>query len=226
MTTGIELTTRLQYSFQDSKLLSLALTHRSKSASNYERLEFLGDSILNFIVAEALYERFPDASEGVLSRLRADLVCKETLAQVSRKLSIGSHVVLGGGELKSGGFNRDSILADSFEAIVGAVYKDGGLTEVRRFVTCHLSEELESANPSAVNKDPKSKLQEFLQKRSLDLPGYSVIGVSGEPHCQRFVVECIVQAIPESFQGEGTSRRSAEQEAAEKAYRYLTATDD
>lgn len=217
-----ELADQLEYLFNDDRLLQLALTHRSRSADNNERLEFLGDSILNFVIAETLFERFPDAPEGVLSRLRAGLVRKETLADVARRLNLGAHFRLGSGELKSGGFNRDSILADGFEAVVGAIYKDGGIQEARRFVLNQLCVQLQQANPAAVRKDPKSELQEFLQKYAFDLPDYHVVETYGEPHCQHFVVECTIESIPEKFRGEGASRRNAEQDAAAKAYRYLT----
>jgi len=220
------LTTKLNYTFKDDNLLQLALTHRSKSARNYERLEFLGDSILSFLIAEALYERFPLAAEGVLSRIRADLVRKQTLAEVARRLDLGSCIELGSGELRSGGFNRDSILADSFEAVIGAVYQDGGLDAARRVVLHQFSGYLRNMSPESAKKDPKSKLQELLQKHALDLPVYEIIEVRGEPHCQHFVIECLIENESKRFQGEGTSRRGAEQDAAGKAFEYLSSAYD
>lgn len=213
---------KLQYEFSDAGLLEQALTHRSKGGHNYERLEFLGDSILNFIIAEELFDRFPETKEGTLSRLRASLVQKDTLAVLARELALGDHLLLGGGELKSGGYNRDSILADALEAIIGAVSKDGGLEAARAFVLRIFSEKLARIHPTTMRKDPKTSLQELLQKRGAELPVYKVIHVRGEPHAQHFVVECSASGLPEPVVGEGRSRRNAEQEAASKAYAALT----
>ncbi len=216
----------LKYSFSDGALLEQALTHRSKGDRNYERLEFLGDSVLNFIIAEELYDRFPDTKEGTLSRLRANLVRKETLATLARQLQVGNHLVLGGGELKSGGYKRDSILSDALEAIIGAIYKDGGLEAARAFLVRTFGQMLTQIDPSKMLKDPKSRLQEFLQERSVNIPTYNVLKIHGEPHKQHFVVECVVDSLAVSVHGEGRSRRIAEQEAAAKAYELLIRPHD
>jgi ribonuclease-3 len=214
--------TALQYAFSDPGLLEQALTHRSKGNRNYERLEFLGDSILNFVIAEALFERFPAASEGPLSRSRAALVRKETLAQLARSLDLGARLLLGGGELKSGGFNRDSILADSLEAIIGAIYVDGGIMAARDFVLRLYESLLSDVNPARVQKDPKTRLQEMLQERGMRVPDYEVLEVRGEAHDQHFVVQCRVEALDTPVRGEGSSRRRAEQDAATRAIEQLS----
>ena len=222
-----ELTQQLGYVFRDAALLARALTHRSHSSRNYERLEFLGDSILSFIVADVLYDRFPQLSEGELTRLRATLVRRETLATLARALDLGNCLDLGSGELKSGGFDRDSILADALEAVFGAVYKDGGIEAVRSVVLRRYQPILDSIDPNSILKDPKTRLQEFLQRKSLATPTYSVLDVSGEPHQQRFVVECRVPGLTQAVQGEGSSRRYAEQAAATRACELLKCeTDD
>ena len=224
MTTMDELRTlqsRLGYDFEDIGLLERALTHRSKGPDNNERLEFLGDSILGFIVAEWLYERFPDIAEGKLSRMRSAVVRKETLTKVARELNIQNALTLGEGELKSGGHNRDSILADAMEGLIGAVYLDSGLDQTRDMVTRHFEDVLISLTPASVYKDPKSVLQEYLQQRSLPLPIYEVVQIEGEPHCQVFQVACTIEGHDEPFVAVGSSRRSAEQLAAEKAFSTL-----
>lgn len=221
-----ELGKRLQYVFRDARLLARALTHRSSGTQNYERLEFLGDSILNFLVADVLYDRFPGLSEGELTRLRATLVRRETLAALARGLGLGDFLELGGGELKSGGFDRDSILADALEAVFGAVYKDGGVDAIRQ-VALHLyTPVLRDIDPRSIVKDPKTRLQEFLQGRSLPTPNYEVVAVSGEAHQQHFVVLCRVTALNEPVRGEGSSRRNAEQAAAALACEQLGCDDD
>lgn len=221
-----ELTRRLGYSFRDAQLLARALTHRSKGSANYERLEFLGDSILSFVIADALYDRFPRLSEGELTRLRASLVRRETLAGVARELGLGAHLELGGGELKSGGFDRNSILADALEALFGAIYKDSGLEEARTVVLELFRLVLERIDPDAILKDPKTRLQECLQRRALPTPSYEVLTVSGEPHQQHFVVECRVTGLAGPVRGEGTSRRHAEQAAAARACELLDCDAD
>lgn len=221
-----ELTRRLGYSFRDAQLLARALTHRSKGSANYERLEFLGDSILSFVVADALYDRFPRLSEGELTRLRASLVRRETLAGVARELGLGEHLELGGGELKSGGFDRNSILADALEALFGAIYKDSGLEDVRTVVLGLFRPVLERIDPDAILKDPKTRLQECLQRRALPTPSYEVLTVSGEPHQQHFVVECRVTGLAGPVRGEGASRRHAEQAAAARACELLDCDAD
>lgn len=219
-----DLCRRLHYTFADPALLARALTHRSRSAENYERLEFLGDSLLGLVIATELYHRFPDLSEGELTRLRASLVKKETLAAIARGLELGECLALGGGEMKSGGFDRDSILADALEAVFGAVYEDGGLAAAQELVRRLYGPHLERLNARAVPKDPKTRLQEHLQKQSLPVPIYNVLHVSGEPHSQVFVVECRIPDLSLSTQGEGASRRAAEQQAASRALERLQAT--
>lgn len=221
-----ELTKRLGYVFRDGALLARALTHRSHSSRNYERLEFLGDSILSFVIADVLYDRFPQLSEGDLTRLRATLVRRETLATLARELDLGDCLELGSGELKSGGFDRDSILADTLEAVFGAVYKDGGIEAVRTVVLHRYQSILDSIDPSSILKDPKTRLQEFLQRKSLATPIYTVLEISGEPHQQRFVVECRVPGLAEALRGEGNSRRYAEQAAATRACELLNCEAD
>jgi ribonuclease III len=212
---------KLDYTFTQPALLERALTHRSRGAANYERLEFLGDSILSFVVSHELYERFPDLSEGELTRLRASLVKKETLAAVARELSLGEALALGGGELKSGGFDRDSILADSLEAVIGAVYLDGGIDSSRALILRLLQTHLQRLDHDSIPKDPKTELQEYLQKRSLPLPVYNVLQVAGDPHSQMFVVECELPELQLSVRGQGASRRAAEQQAAQSALERL-----
>lgn len=215
------LAARLGHVFQDTGLLTRALTHRSKSSRNYERLEFLGDSILSFVVADVLFERFPQLSEGQLTRLRATLVRRETLAGLARTLELGEFLQLGGGELKSGGFDRDSILADALEALFGAVYRDGGMAAARDVILGLYAPVMAGLDPETVRKDPKTRLQEFLQKRALATPSYEVLQVSGEAHNQHFVVECRVAGLDRVVRGEGASRRYAEQAAAASACELL-----
>jgi ribonuclease-3 len=195
----------------------LALTHRSFAGRNNERLEFLGDAILNFVAGEALFERFPQAREGQLSRLRARLVKGETLAVLARGFDLGEYLRLGSGELKSGGFRRESILADALEALIGAIYLDAGMDVARQRVLGWLSNELDSLTLVDTNKDPKTRLQEFLQSRGTDLPRYDVVDIQGEPHCRTFFVQCEVALLNDKTQGQGASRRIAEQVAAAAA---------
>jgi len=208
---------QLGYSFTQPKLLLLALTHRSFSHQNNERMEFLGDSILGFLIAEALFGRFPGAREGQLSRLRAKLVKGQTLAAIARRFSLGDWLQLGSGELKSGGFRRESILADTLEAVLGAIYLDGGIVAARRRALAWFADELASLTLEAPNKDAKTRLQEFLQSRGCELPQYQVLQVQGEPHQRHFVVECSAALLKEKTQGQGGSRRIAEQLAARAA---------
>jgi ribonuclease-3 len=202
----------LGYMFQQPDLLDEALTHRSASARNNERLEFLGDALLNLVIAEYLFEHYPKASEGELSRLRASLVKGETLAELARSLKLGDWLNLGPGELKSGGFRRESILSDTMEAIFGAVYLDGGLVACRDLIVRLYRDWLVRLASASELKDPKTRLQEYLQARQQALPVYTVLEVRGEPHEQYFTVECAVadtRAV-----AAGSSRRKAEQEAA------------
>ncbi|MEK7206362.1 MAG: ribonuclease III [Pseudomonadota bacterium] len=218
-----ELYRRLNYSFKESVLLQRALTHRSKSSDNYERLEFLGDSVLGFVISAELFTRYPDIPEGDLTRLRASLVKKQTLALLARELELGDFLALGEGELKSGGFNRDSILADALEAIFGAICMDSSYDETRR-VILHLYQEMFARlNPYSIPKDPKTRLQEHLQKHSLPTPIYQICEVTGEAHSQSFVVECWVPGIDKTLRGTGTTRRNAEQQAAALALELLDA---
>ena len=208
----------LGYRFSDPLLLRQALTHRSYGAPHNERLEFLGDGVLNFIIASLLYERFPVLPEGDLSRLRAHLVNQETLSQLARTLDLGQYLLLGEGELKSGGFRRPSILADAFEGILGAIYVDGGFEAAVDVVRRIYEPLLAELDPKSLGKDPKTLLQEYLQGRRLSLPVYNVVSVSGEAHEQCFQVECVILELSIRAEGEGSSRRSAEQNAARSAY--------
>jgi ribonuclease-3 len=213
---------RLAYSFRQPALLERALTHRSRSALNYERLEFLGDSVLGFAISSELYQRYPGLSEGELTRLRASLVKKNTLAALAREIGLGEHLMLGEGELKSGGYDRDSILADALEAIFGAICLDGGVGEAARVILHLYRDRLNRLDPQTIPKDPKTQLQEYLQKHSQPTPTYVIRAVTGEPHNQRFIVECLVPGLDEPVRGEGHSRRLAEQQAAAEALVRLT----
>lgn len=208
---------KLGHSFTSQELMLLALTHRSFAGRNNERLEFLGDAILNFVAGEALFERFPQAREGQLSRLRARLVKGETLAVLARGFELGEYLRLGSGELKSGGFRRESILADALEALIGAIYLDAGMDVARERVLAWLADQLDGLTLVDTNKDPKTRLQEFLQSRAAELPRYEVVDIQGEPHCRTFFVQCEIALLTEKTQGQGASRRIAEQVAAAAA---------
>jgi ribonuclease-3 len=212
---------RLGYRFRDPALLEAALTHRSASRTNYERLEFLGDSVLNFVVALLAFRAFPEAPEGDLSRYRAALVSAPTLAAVATTLALGDQLRLGSGELKSGGFRRDSILADCLEAILGAIYLDGGLEAAGDVVERLLGHRLRELPAAEILKDPKTRLQEALQSRGLPLPRYALDEIGGEPHEQWFVASCEAPALSLRASGRGSSRRRAEQEAAQKVLEAL-----
>lgn len=188
---------------------------------NNERLEFLGDAILNFVIADALFQGFPVVDEGVLSRLRANIVKGETLAVLARKIQLGDRLLLGAGEMKSGGYRRDSILAGALESIIGAVYLDGGMEASRELILSVFSDELAKASPDKVIKDAKTRLQELLQSRQKPLPVYTVSRIEGQDHDQIFHISCAIEALPEVVVGCGGSRRKAEQNAAEKALRLL-----
>lgn len=207
----------LEYHFRDPARLTAALTHRSAGSRNNERLEFLGDAILSFVIAEVLYQRFPEAAEGDLSRLRATLVKKESLAALARTLQLGDCLTLGGGELKSGGYRRESILADAMEAVFGAVYLDGGWESCRSLILRLYERALRELPPLAALKDPKTRLQEYLQSRKAPLPEYRVHDVGGAPHARTFNVTCAVTGLGIEATGTGRSRRKAEQAAAEAA---------
>ncbi|EEX39064.1 ribonuclease III [Vibrio sp. Vb2880] len=216
------LETKLGYQFNNAELISLALTHRSANGKHNERLEFLGDSILSFVIADDLYHRFPKVNEGDMSRMRATLVRGNTLAELGREFDLGDYLKLGPGELKSGGFRRDSILADAVEAIIGAIYLDSDIEVARATVLSWYQSRLEAIKPGVSQKDPKTRLQEFLQGRRKPLPVYTVTNIKGEAHNQEFTVACDIAGIGAPVIGKGTSRRKAEQAAAETALEQLT----
>lgn len=223
MTRKLEsLSVKLGLTFNDPQLFKTALTHRSASSKNNERLEFLGDSVLGFVVAQRLYEKFPEASEGVLSRLRASLVNQESLAELARKYEIGNYLRLGSGELKSGGYRRDSILSDALEAILGAIVKDQGFSACQQWILEIFSEKMEELTLDNWRKDPKTRLQEAMQAKKLDLPVYELLTMSGMPHEQTFKIECRIALIDDVCTGSGASRKKAEQEAAEKMLAKLS----
>lgn len=205
---------RLGYRFKDQRQLQLALTHRSHSATNNERLEFLGDSILNFLMGEALFNKFSEAREGQMSRLRSQLVKGDTLAELAREFELGDCLVLGEGEMKSGGHRRDSILADAVEAIIGAIYIEAGLDICRERVVSWYAGRLNELTLDTSAKDPKSRLQEFMQSQHQPLPEYRVIEVGGEGHAQVFTIECHVGIAKQPTRAQASSRREAEKQAA------------
>jgi ribonuclease III len=215
------LAVRLDYVPRDRSLFVLALTHRSADGPNNERLEFLGDSVLNLLLSERLYREFPTASEGDLSRLRARLVSEEPLAEVAMEMQLGELLSLGSGELKTGGFRRQSILADAFEALCGALYLDGGLEAVRTQIGPMFEPRIGALPEPSTLKDAKTRLQEHLQADGRPLPLYTVKRTSGEPHAQIFLVTCSVPHVSVETEGEGPSRRRAEQIAAQAALRAL-----
>jgi len=216
---------KLDYTFREPDLLRQALTHRSYGAPHNERMEFVGDAVLNCVVGVALYERFPALPEGDLSRVRAGLVNGDTLARVARQLGLGSEIHLGEGEVKNGGAERPSILADALEALFGAVYLDGGFDAARRVIVTCYANVLRDVDPGALGKDPKTSLQEWLQARRWPVPEYVVTATSGEPHEQRFTVECRIPRLNIVASGEGSSRRAAEQAAADVASALILAAD-
>lgn len=205
------------HQFGDPALLRRALTHRSYGADHNERLEYLGDSIVNCVIALELYERFPGLSEGELSRLRANLVNQQSLLGIAQQLGIGEFLLLGEGELKSGGAQRPSILADSVEAILGAVMLDGGFTAAQGVVRRLFAGSLAGIDPNVSGKDAKTMLQEFTQGRGITLPVYTLLGTQGHAHAQTFRVQCTIDELKIRTEGQGASRRAAEQDAAGKA---------
>jgi ribonuclease-3 len=211
---------------RQQRLLEQALTHRSASGDNNERLEFLGDALLGFVIAEELAERFADADEGQLSRLRASLVKRETLSLLARGLELGDYLRLGAGELRTGGYARDSILADALEAVFAAVYIDQGFESARAVILTLFRDLLAGAGKKATVKDPKTRLQELLQARSRPLPEYEVLGVNGKQHAQTFRVRCTLTDDGEVSEGEGTSRRRAEQHAASNMLESIEHRED
>ena len=208
---------KIAYKFEDDALLETALTHRSMGRGNNERLEYLGDAALGFIIADSIFQKFPQATEGELTRLRASLVKGETLAKLGRDLGLGDYIKLGPGEMKSGGWRRDSILANTLEAIIGAIYLDADMEVCGKCVIALYQQLLSEVSPDTLSKDPKTTLQELLQSRKLELPVYSVLSERGDAHDRLFNVECTIIEPDISVQGEGRSKRLAEQSAAEKA---------
>lgn len=209
-----ELEQKINYHFKAAHYLKIALTHRSCGGDHNERLEFLGDAVVNFIIAEILYQQFPKATEGELSRWRASLVNRDTLADLAKKFELGRYLFLGPGEMRSGGNERQSILSCAMEALIGAMYLDGGFEIARAKLRAWYEPLLQSLSSVASHKDPKTLLQEWLQSRRLALPVYIVETIEGEAHQQLFTMSCQVDGIPEKTYGKGTSRRRAEQEAA------------
>jgi ribonuclease-3 len=212
---------RIGYTFKNFTLLKQALTHRSALGEHNERLEFLGDSILSFAISTDLYLRFPKVNEGDLSRMRATLVCGKMLAEIGREFQLGDGLILGPGELKSGGYRRDSIIADGVEAIIGAIFLDSDIDTVKALILKWFASRLNTIQPGISQKDPKTRLQEHLQSRKKALPVYEVIEIKGEAHNQRFTMSCSIEGL-NPVQGQGTSRRKAEQSAAEKMLNVLT----
>lgn len=210
-----ELTQLLGYYFQDDALLRQALTHRSIHNCNNERLEFLGDAVIGFVIASELYQRYPDMREGDLSRIRSSLVNRETLAKMAKELQIGPYLILGSGELKSGGQKRQSILADAVEALIGAIYLDGGFKVCQEVVLQWYDQCFEDLSQLTPQKDAKSQLQEWLQAHKLPLPDYEA-KVTGAAHSQTFHVTCRVEGLDHITEGTSTSRRKAEQQAAKR----------
>lgn len=211
----------LAYQFNQADYLTTALTHRSAGSPNNERLEFLGDALLNCIMAKTLFDRFPVAREGELTRLRATLVKRETLVKVAVFLELGKYLLLGEGELKTGGGRRPSILADAMEATIGAIYLDGGFSNCQQVILQLWHQYIENLSPKKICKDPKTRLQEYLQGQQAELPIYNVLEVVGDSHDQCFKVECIVPGLSKPTYGNGETRRYAEQNAAALALRYL-----
>jgi ribonuclease-3 len=204
----------LHYRFHDVGLFVQALTHRSAAGRNNERLEFLGDAVLDFVISDALFKLRPDADEGDLSKLRASLVKDISLAEIAADLGLGEHLILGSGERKTGGHRRESILADALEAILGAVYLDSGFDAAKDLVDRVFEQRLDALPDGEDLRDPKTRLQEWLQARKLSLPTYDLVSVTGKDHRQKFVVSCTVNELSQTTQGESTSRRKAEQHAA------------
>ena len=213
--------TGIAHAFANPDLLRQALTHRSYGTPNNERLEFVGDAVLGFVVALTLYERFPDIPEGQLTRVRAHLVREDTLAQVARRIDLGAAIRLGEGEMKSGGADRASILADALEAVFGAVFLDAGFAAARQAIEAAYADVLRDADPARLGKDAKTRLQEALHKRRLPEPVYEIVATTGKAHAQEFAVECRIADLAIVTRGIGASRRAAEQDAAAQAFDRL-----
>lgn len=216
------LTKKLGYEFNEPSLLVQALTHRSAKGEHNERLEFLGDSILGFVIAESMFTKFPKHNEGDLTRMRSSLVKGVTLAEIARDFNLGECLILGPGELKSGGHRRESILEDAIEAIIGAVYLDADMETCKALILSWFEKRLAIIKPGNEQKDPKTRLQEFLQGRKIPLPSYEVIHTTGQSHNQEFTVRCVTEIISDEVVAKGTSRRKAEQAAAEQILLLLT----
>lgn len=212
---------KLGYTFKQQALLLQALTHRSANSKHNERLEFLGDSILSFVIANELYHRFPHVDEGDMSRMRATLVRGNTLSEIAREFDLGECLFLGPGELKSGGFRRDSILADAVEALIGGIFLDSDIHTIEHLILTWYQSRLTEISPGDKQKDPKTRLQEYLQGHHLPLPSYLVVQVRGEAHDQEFTIHCQVAGLEQPVVGIGSSRRKAEQIAAEQAMQQL-----
>lgn len=215
---------RLGHRFTDMSLVDLALSHRSVGSKNNERLEFLGDSIVNYLMAEALYKQFPGCREGDLSRMRAQLVKGKTLAEIAVEFELGDFLRLGPGEMKSGGHRRESILADTVEALIGAMFLDGGMDVCREHVGRWYQSRLESMAVQGTAKDAKTSLQELLQSRKQSLPHYELLTISGSDHQQQFTIECQIEHLTQGFTGVAGNRREAEQIAAQAALDVLQHT--
>jgi ribonuclease-3 len=214
------LQTKLAYHFNDGSLLSLALTHRSYSKNNNERLEFLGDALLNTTIAEYIFKRYPEEREGILSRLRASLVKGETLADIAREYALSDYLIMGEGELKSGGFRRDSILADVVEAIIGAIFVDATMQDSQAFILRIFKSRLESLSIDKYLKDPKTRLQEILQAKQLPLPQYTIVDIQGVSHDQAFTISCETKPYPKMM-ATASTRRQAEKIAASKVLDFI-----
>lgn len=212
---------KMQYVFKNKEIFSQALTHRSAGNNNNERLEFLGDSILNFVIASALFRQFPRATEGELSRLRASLVKRETLSQLAREINLGGYLILGQGESKTGGAARASILADAVEALIGAVYLDSDMLVCETLILSWYADFLSKLTLDSTHKDPKTELQEYLQRLHKPLPVYKLMAMTGDEHDPWFVVQCTSHLTPQEITGEGNSRKRAEQEAAKNMLQVL-----
>jgi len=219
--TFVQLENSLDYIFKDKILLTTALTHCSVGHNNNERLEYLGDALLGFIIAETVYKQFPHAPEGELTRLRAYMVKGETLAEQAKNLDLGQYIKLGSGELKSGGWRRKSILANTFEAIIGAVYLDSEFNTCRDKVLAIYEPLLKNISPDKLNKDPKTRLQEYLQAHKHSLPNYKIVMEEGEAHAKKFFISCEISELGMDVQAEGRSKRAAEQAAAQEVLNIL-----
>ena len=213
----VALQKQINYSFKNIDLLIHALTHRSANKIHNERLEYLGDSILSYVIAEALFERFPKVDEGDLSQMRSSLVCGETLAKMGQNFNIGDSMILGPGELKSGGHRRESIISDAVEAIIGAIYLDSDIQTIKQLILAWYQTRLVQIQPGIKQKDSKTRLQEYLQGQRQNRPVYLIVEVIGDDHDQEFVVQCKLENDDDQYLGRGVNRRKAEQAAAQMA---------